>query len=95
MSLVFYDKSHRYKLDGAWIPGVTTLIKGGLPASALMYWSARTVAEYVADNPDEIDSFRRAGRGPMVNALKEIPWEKRDTSAIKGTEIHDLAERLV
>lgn len=24
--LVFYPKSHRYKLDGAWVPGVTRLI---------------------------------------------------------------------
>lgn len=95
MSLAFYEKSHRYKLDGQWCPGVTTLIKSGLPAPALMYWSARSVAEYVADNPDEIKSLRRMGRGPMVQALKEVPWEKRDTAAIKGTDVHALAERLV
>ena len=50
--LVFYPKSHRYKLDGAWVPGVTTLIGKGLPKPALPYWAARTVAEWVADNPD-------------------------------------------
>lgn len=95
MSLVFYEKSHRYKLDGRWVPGVTTLIKGGLPAKALMYWSARVVAEYVADNPEKIDSLRTMGRGPMVQALKETPWEKRDTAAIRGTDVHGLAERIV
>lgn len=95
MSLVFHESNHRYRLDGAWVPGVTTLIKDGLPAKQLMYWSARTVAEYVADHPDEVEAFRRAGRRPMVNALKEVPWEKRDVAGIKGSEIHALAEKLV
>lgn len=95
MSLVFYEKSHRYKLDGQWCPGVTTLIKGGLPKDALMYWSARTVAEYVADNPEDVEALRRMGRGSMVQALKETPWQKRDTAAVRGTEVHALAERLV
>lgn len=95
MSLVFYEKSHRYKLDGQWCPGVTSLIKGGLPAPALMYWSARTVAEYVADNADYVQQLRQMGRGPMIAALKEVPWEKRDTAAIRGTDVHALAEQLV
>lgn len=95
MTLVFYPKSHRYKLDGRWVPGVTTLIKGGLPKDALMYWSARTVAEYVADHPEDVDALRRMGRAPMVGALKETPWQKRDTAAIRGTDVHGLAERLV
>lgn len=93
--LVFYEKSHRYKLDGKWVPGVTTLIKGGLPAPALMYWSARSVAEWVADNAEDVDALRRMGRGPMVQALKEVPWQKRDTAAVRGTDVHDLAEKLV
>jgi hypothetical protein len=95
MSLVFYEKSHRYKLDGSWVPGVTTLIKGGLPAPALMYWSARSVAEWVADNESGVEQLRQMGRGPMVQALKEVPWEKRDTAAVRGTDVHDIAERLV
>lgn len=95
MSLEFYEKSHRYKLDGKWVPGVTTLIKGGLPAPALMYWSARTVAEWVADNESSLEQLRAMGRGPMVQALKEVPWEKRDTAAVRGTDVHDLAEKLI
>lgn len=95
MTLKFFEKTHRYKLDGRWIPGVTTLIKGGLPAPALMYWSARSVAEYVYDNPEDVEALRRMGRGPMVQALKEVPWQKRDTAGERGTDIHALAEALV
>ena len=96
VALVFYPKSHRYRLDGAWVPGVTTLIGKGLPKPALPYWSAKTVAEWVADNPDLTEDLKRmGGRGPAVAFLKELPWQKRDEAAIRGTDVHALAERLV
>lgn len=95
MTLKFNANVHRYWLDGQPIPGVTTLIKGGVPAPALMYWSAKSVAEWVADHPDQCESLRQMGRYKMVAALKETPWEQRDTAAIRGTEVHDLAEQLV
>ncbi len=37
-----------------------------------MYWSARTVAEYVADNESAIDLLRSMGRDPMVKS-EEVP----------------------
>lgn len=93
--LKFAPKTHRYWLDGKPIPGVTGLIKGGLPAPALTYWSARTVAEYVADNAEHVEQLRTMGRAPMVAALKETPWQQRDEAAVRGTDVHDIAERLV
>ena len=93
-SLKFSEKTHRYFLDGRPIPGVTTLLKG-IPKPALVYWSARTVAEYVADNADQIDALRAMGRGPMVSALKGVPWEARDRAAVRGTDVHALAEQLI
>lgn len=92
--LVFYPKSHRYKLDGFWVPGVTTLIGKGLP-KVLHYWSARRVAEYVADNRSAVEQLYDMGRGPMVAALKEVPWQERDEAAVRGTDVHVLAEKLV
>lgn len=92
--LQFYPKSHRYKLDGEWVPGVTTILGDGLPKKALMYWSARTVAEYVADNPDGVEQLRALGRGPMVGALKEVCWQKRDDAADRGTVVHTIAEQV-
>lgn len=94
--LVFYPKSHRYRLDGQWVPGVTGLISKGLPKPALPYWSARTVAEWVADNPDLTEDLKRmGGRGPAVAFLKELPWQKRNEAAMRGIDVHALAERLV
>ncbi len=92
--LVFYPKSHRYKLDGEWVPGVTTVI-GVLDKPALRKWAASAVATYVADNPDGVEELRRMGRGPMIAALKETPWQKRDDAAARGTTFHDLAEQIL
>jgi hypothetical protein len=94
-TLKFNEKAHRYWLDGKPIPGVTTLIKGGLPAPQLTYWAARTVAEYVADNDAAVEALRGMGRASMVAALKETPWTARDKAGVRGTEVHALAERLV
>jgi hypothetical protein len=75
MSLKFSPKAHRYWLDGKPIPGVTTLLGKGLPKPAIPYWAAKTVAEFVVDNPEQVDQIRSLGRGPAVAALKAIPWQ--------------------
>lgn len=93
--LKFSPGNHQYRLDGKHVPGVTTLIGKGLPKEALPPWAARTVAEWVADNEQGVENLRTMGRGPMVNALKGIPWEKRDQAAVRGTDVHALAERIV
>lgn len=95
MTIKFSEKAHRYWLDGRPIPGVTTLIKGGIPAPALTYWAARTVAEWVADHDAEVDQLRSMGRNAMVAALKETPWTARDQAGVRGTDVHALAEELV
>lgn len=94
MSLTFNEKTHRYRLDNKPVPGVTSLLSGGLPKPALVYWSAKMVAEFVADNEADVEQLRSMGRGPMVAALKATPWQQRDEAAIRGTDIHDLAEKI-
>lgn len=92
--LKFYEASHRYKLDGAWVPGVTTIL-GVLNKPALPKWAASTVAEYVADNREAVEHLYAMGRNSMVAALKETPWKKRDDAAARGTTFHDFAERIL
>lgn len=95
MTLKFNERAHAYWLDGQRVTGVTTLLSKGLPKPALPNWAAKTVAEYVADNPDGVEALRNAGRDPMVAALKGVPWTKRDEAAVRGTDIHALAERVI
>lgn len=94
MTLKFYPASHRYKLDGDWVPGVTTIL-GVLDKPGLRKWAASSVAEYVADNRATVEGLYDAGRGPMVGMLKEVPWQKRDDAAARGTTFHDIAEQIV
>ncbi len=93
--LVFYPKAHRYKLDGEWVPGVTTAIGKGMPKPALTKWAAKSVAEWVADHDAEVEQLRGMGRNSLIAALKEVPWTARDRAAIRGTDIHALGDKLV
>jgi hypothetical protein len=95
VSLTFDQTTHRYRLDRKPVPSVTGLIKGGLPKDSLMYWSAKTVAEYVAENRDAVESLWDMGREPMVQALKSVPWQKRNEAAARGTEVHAIAEQII
>lgn len=87
-------RGHRYEIDGKPADGVTTLISKGLPKPALTYWAAKSVAEHVADNLDQIDMWGKLRRDSLVAELKGVPWAKRDAAAAKGTEVHTLAEKL-
>lgn len=93
--LVFFPSSHRYKLDGQWVQGVTTILGGAIPKPALPKWSAKSVAEYVAQNREGIEHLYGMGEAPMVAALKDVPWQQRDAAGNRGTEVHDLAERYL
>lgn len=88
-------KGHYYKLDGRRVSGVTTLINSGLPKPQLIDWAARTVAEYVADNPGDIASLREAGRDELVAFLKVRHNAIRDAAGARGTEIHDYAQQFL
>ena len=95
MTLKFSKAAHRYTMDGKSVSGVTTILGKALPKPALPYWAAKSVAEWVTDNPEGLEQLRKMGRAPMVEALKNVPWEKRDVAAINGTDVHALAEKLI
>ena len=88
-------RGHWYTLDGRKVPGVTTLIGDGVPKPALVSWAAKSVAEYVADNRDAVNQlWDTMPREQVVAALKGTPYAQRDEAARRGTEVHQLAERL-
>ena len=95
MTLKFAEKTHRYTMDGKTVQGVTTILSGGIPKPALPRWAAKSVAEWVADNPEGLIQLQTMGRAPMVEALKNVPWQVRDEAAIRGTDVHALAEKLI
>lgn len=86
---------HWYTWRGEKFPSVTKVLGDTLPKPALIPWAARSVAEFVADNPIEVEALRSTPRETMVNELKETPYRERDAAANRGTEVHALAEKLV
>lgn len=85
-------KSHHYQdADGRRVPGVTTLIGGGIPKPALINWAGKATAEYAADHWDELEAMSPSGR---INTLSKCRYFITDAAKDRGTEVHALAERL-
>lgn len=89
-----YGKPTHHYVDGEnrRIPGVTTLLDQGMPKPALVGWGIKSVAEYAIDHWDELAD---AGVSERLNTLKGAPYADRDHAARRGTEVHNIAERLV
>lgn len=95
IQVVEYPNYHRYRIDGKWAVGVTTALNG-IPKDALKYWAAREVARYALENIRQVTwILESAGFGPAMKMLSDIPNQKRDTAAVRGTDIHGLAERYI
>lgn len=95
--LKFYEQSHVYELDGKVVPGVTSLVKGGLPTSFfLTNWMIGKGAQYVVD---WFKGWRESENDfPIEQQLKELVKAsktayRKDASAAAGigSLIHDFA----
>lgn len=95
LGLTFAPKTHRYRLDGKPVPSVTGIIGKGLPKPALSYWAAREVATYAANNLAAVEQMvADMGVNSAIAALKGVPWNQRDKAAVRGTDVHEYAERI-
>ncbi len=86
-----YGRNHGYRIDGAKVPGVTTVL-GTLDKPALRNWYARTAAERAVNEWDRLAEL------PIAERLSYIERGPRDVSraaALRGNEIHALGEKLV
>lgn len=94
MGVVFKPGNHSYWVDGERYTGVTTIIDGGVPKPALVWWAGKTVAEFVAENPGLVNRWQ-AELDPeaFVKRLTLIPNGVRDDAARIGHDVHDLCER--
>jgi hypothetical protein len=83
-------RGHWYSLDGAKVPGVTTVV-GNLPKGALIEWASRTTAEYAIDHWDELSEQPPSSR---LSTLTKARHQKSGAAALRGTQIHALGERV-
>ena len=71
---------------------VTTIIDGGIPKRALIYWSANEVAGYVVANIDEVAALIAKDPEGAYDLLKRTPWRSKEKAADAGTAIHEAVE---
>jgi hypothetical protein len=96
LPLAFNEKSHRYTLDGKWVPSVTGIVDAGLPKPALKRWGERVVAEAAIDQAETISRIHSTmGRQQAIDALAATPYEQMKTAGVRGTAVHKLAESVV
>lgn len=94
LQVVEYEKYHRYKIDGEWVVGVTTALNG-IPKN-LTRWASRTVADFAIRNLRTVSQVAEsAGYGPAMDMLTALPDQRRDDAAIRGTDVHALAEQYI
>ena len=86
-----YGKNHAYYLDDVKLDGVTTLLGNGLPKPALINWAANSTAEAAVDRWDELAEMSLSER---LKVLKGARYAISDEAKQRGTEVHDLAEKL-
>lgn len=84
-------RGHSYEIDGRKADGVTTLIGDGLPKPALVGWAANTTAGYAVDHWAELEELPLSKR---LDLLKRARYLDLDQASKRGTEVHDLAEKL-
>lgn len=84
-------RSHSYQLDGQKVLGVTTILGKAWPKPALIDWAARETASYAVNNWDELNDKPIAQR---LNELTRARFATSNEAKLKGTAIHDLAQRL-
>lgn len=86
-----YGRGHAYYLGDRKLDGVTTIISKGLPKPALVNWASKTAAELAVNEWDALAEL------PVAERLKRIagaPNAARDAAAVRGTQVHALADRL-
>src|SRR3990167_4318640 len=71
---------------------VTTIINGGIPKPALIYWSANQVAEFVRDNYERGAGLAATDRDAAYDLLKRAPWRKKEKAADIGSLVHEWIE---
>lgn len=90
-------KGHKYIVDGTNYAGrgVTTLLGDGMPKPALIGWAARVTAEAaVYQRDDWLPLVEKGHEKAALAMLGEARWTSTNEAAVRGTDVHKLAERL-
>jgi hypothetical protein len=71
---------------------VTTLLKEGIPAPALLGWAVKVTAEWAVDNADAIFVTAQSDREAAIDMVKRCRFRQAAQAAARGTDVHKVAE---
>lgn len=80
-----------YDAEGRKVPGVTHIIREGVPKPAFTNWAAECAAGHAIDHWDELSGLPLSER---FKRLKNAPNGERDAGRARGTKVHKLAVKL-
>jgi len=83
---------HRYEDDGEPIPGVTSILRDGVPKPALVGWAANTAAEYAVNHWGELEQQSLLTRAKTIANAR---YETTKQAAARGTKVHEYAHQLM
>lgn len=92
------DRRGVYNWKGESFPSVTT-VQRQQAKPALIYWSAKMVAEHVGGLCELVEAERMTTTQLLTvlkdtDKLKGVPWSKRDDKADIGTTVHAVADLI-
>lgn len=87
--LIFYPKSHKYKVDGKWVLSVTTVIDYIDKSAALLKWSENLTREFLKEHTGQTLTE------DIVEKAVTLYTVKKDEAGDIGTQIHDYIELFV
>lgn len=90
--IVVRGRGHSYLLDGAKVPGVTTVLDKGVPKPALIDWAARQSAAYTIDHWHELLELPPSERLELIRGAR---WATLKAAGERGREVHELVHRYV
>lgn len=86
-----YGSGSVYSLDGKRVPGVTTVL-GVLAKDGLKYAAANETAAWCLTHAGDIEAM---GAQAWTKTASRVFQEAWNASAVRGTQVHAIAERLV
>lgn len=87
--LLFDEEKHRYTYGGKRLTSVTTILGAGIPKPFLVPWAAKKAAEEAWELRHLNDQEK------FIRLAKDAPNQERDKAAVRGTDIHALAEDIL
>lgn len=93
VSLNFDEAKHAYRVNGKWIPSVTTAL-GTIAKPALVPWAAKMAAELVANELKPGVALDEVAIRELAERAKNAHRDRARQAAGIGTDVHTWAERF-